>query len=434
MGGRVWRRERWWYKLAQVCHRWRNLILGSTSYLGLCLVCTHGTPVADMLAHSPPLPLVIDYADNDRDVTTEEEEIILALAQRDRVRRIRFRMPVRNLKKIIMTINGEYPVLEYLIMMPLEKNTVMIPETLQAPHLHHLLLIGFVLPIRSRLLTTAVGLVTFALGGGHTHTDFHPNVLLQCMPFMPRLEVLLIFFTFPVSGPESAPDMEGQLMHMPITMHITLPNLRRFEFRGVSAYMEAVLRRITTPRLERLDVLFFNQLTVSVPHLVQFIKTTENLKFGSAKFKFSNNMVRVEVYPLEDATIYALSIKVRCRHLDWHEPPAAQIFNSLSQMFFTVEHLTLEYEVHSQTSGEVDRTEWRNLLRSFSNIKTLRFDDGLVKGLSRCLRLDDGEHPLELLPELQVLGYSGSSDTGDAFTPFIDARQNAGNTVTLVHL
>jgi hypothetical protein len=66
-------------------------------------------------------------------------------------------------------------------------------------------------------------------------------------------------------------------------------------------------------------------------------------------------------------------------------------------VFSAVEHLTLEHEVHSQPSEEhndVDRIEWRNLLRSFSNVKTLRVEDVLVEELSRCLRLEDGELPL----------------------------------------
>jgi hypothetical protein len=56
-----WDLGRWWYRLAHVCQRWRNLILGSASYLGLSLVCTNGAPVENMLAHSPPLPLTVDY-------------------------------------------------------------------------------------------------------------------------------------------------------------------------------------------------------------------------------------------------------------------------------------------------------------------------------------------------------------------------------------
>jgi hypothetical protein len=53
--------------------------------------------MADMLVHSPPLPLIIDYQGTD--ITAEDEEaIILALAQRDRVRRIQFYVPVLKLQ------------------------------------------------------------------------------------------------------------------------------------------------------------------------------------------------------------------------------------------------------------------------------------------------------------------------------------------------
>jgi hypothetical protein len=96
--------ERWWYKVAQVCQRWRYLMLASPSYLKLFLVCTNGTPSADMLAYLPPLPLIINYAvgyrlgyRNRRKLTAEDEEaILLALQHRDRVRRIHLRYPLRN--------------------------------------------------------------------------------------------------------------------------------------------------------------------------------------------------------------------------------------------------------------------------------------------------------------------------------------------------
>jgi hypothetical protein len=62
----------------------------------------------------------------------------------------------------------------------------------------------------------------------------------------------------------------------------------------------------------------------------------------------------------------------------------------------------------------------------------LNIHHGLVGELSHCLRLDDGEHPLELLPELQELTYPGSGIVSDAFTSFIDACQNTGHSVTLI--
>ena len=59
-------------KLAHVCQRWRNVILGSVHYLGVSLVCSNGMPVGDMLARSPPLPLVIDYNGRCRTITEDE--------------------------------------------------------------------------------------------------------------------------------------------------------------------------------------------------------------------------------------------------------------------------------------------------------------------------------------------------------------------------
>ena len=67
-GHEIETRGRWWYNLAHICQRWRNIIFGTASYLGISLVCTYGTPVADMLAHSPPLPLIIHYAMRCRDI------------------------------------------------------------------------------------------------------------------------------------------------------------------------------------------------------------------------------------------------------------------------------------------------------------------------------------------------------------------------------
>jgi hypothetical protein len=117
-----------------------------------------------MLAHSPPLPLIIDYSYANWDITAEEEErIIFALEQHDRVRRVRLQMPrisVPNLQKLVMAIDEEYPVLEYLILESPKKAALMLPETLQGPHLRRIVLTGFALPTGSQLLTTAVGLVT----------------------------------------------------------------------------------------------------------------------------------------------------------------------------------------------------------------------------------------------------------------------------------
>ena len=431
-GNKLWDQGRWWYRLTHVCQRWRNLTLGAASYLRLSLVCTNGTPVANMLAHSPPLPLTVDYSGRVGITAEDEEGILLALEQRNRVRHLRLFFLDRDLQKLVMAVDGEFPTLEYLIMGPrvADSTALMLPETLQAPKLRHLMLRGFTCPIRSQSHPTAVGLITLYLTISHP-SAFEPNVLLQWISFLPQLESLVIAFTFP--APDH--DMERQLAPtFPITTQITLPNLRLFWFRGVITYLEAVVCRVTTPLLERLQIHVSEELIFSIPRLAQFINPTKNLfRFDSAEIEFSSERARLETYARE-TNDYAFAIKVYSGHLDRQVSSMAQISNVLSQVFSAVEHLTLEHKVHTQSSEEhddVDRIEWRNLFRSFSNVKTLHIEQGLVEKLSRCLRPEDGEDPLELLPKLQELTYFAICDAGDTFTSFIDARQNAGRPVTL---
>ncbi|KAF8490324.1 hypothetical protein F5888DRAFT_1638120 [Russula emetica] len=327
---------------------------------------------------------------------------------------VRLWLPFETLQKLIVAMNEEYPILEYLILAPLKQGDtiLLLPETLQAPHLRHLLLLGLSRPIGSqflRILTTAVGLVTLCLVIFHPSTYCHPNTLLQWISFMPKLEILMVEFSSHVLNH----DVERQLMRTPITTHVTLPNLHALGLRGAGTYMEAVVRHITPPCLEKLDINFLNQLTFSIPCLLQFMNTTENLSFSRAEFLFSDKAVYVEVYYHEEAkTYYALVIDVDCWHLDCQVSSTAQILNTLSQKFSAVEHLTSGHEVHSWSSkehNEVDRTEWCKLLRSFSNVKTLSVDDGLVRELSCCLQLDDGELPRSFLPSCRSSHFQGLS-------------------------
>jgi hypothetical protein len=62
------------YKVAHDYRRWRNLLLAppSASYLDICLARTPGIPGADMSAHFPPTPLIIDHVCSDFDVSEDE--------------------------------------------------------------------------------------------------------------------------------------------------------------------------------------------------------------------------------------------------------------------------------------------------------------------------------------------------------------------------
>jgi len=91
------------------------------------------------------------------------------------------------------------------------------------------------------------------------------------------------------------------------------------------------------------------------------------------------------------------------------------------------------YRASSEWRNEADRTQWRDLLKSFSNVETLQVSSELVSQLSRSLRLEDGESPVELLPELKELSYSYRREFDDTFTASIDAHRIAGRPVIVVH-
>ena len=391
-----------------------------------------------MLALSPPLPLVIHYMDIDRDITEAEEKgIVLALRQRRRVHRIRFLMPTRNLKRLIKAIDEEYPELECLTMMSSTggfSEAWKLSTTFPAPHLRCLLLKGR-MDFPARLMATESLVRLYLLIDGITFFCT-PYTMFLCTSAMRQLETLQIIFDFPFSDYDAEKLLQRPIMSTLRMTHVTYPNLRWFEFQGASVYLEAFVQWINVPRLEKLNIQFklSTQPTFfSVPHLLRFMDTAKNIRFDNADFEFFIDRVSVGMN-LREEEAHALSIAVYCAALDWQVSSLAQIFYSLSQKMSTVEYLNFESE---GLDDEANRTEWRGLLKSFSNVKTLNVDVNLVGELSRCLRPNDGEHPLEVLPELQKLSYTGGTDDigeRDTFTSFLDARQNAGHPVNLSFL
>jgi len=386
-----------------------------------------------MLADWPAFPLVVDYSDENHDLTADDEQgIMLALRHRDRVRRVRLKALVSSLQKLITALDDQFPMLEYLHIGPPTKHDtrLALPWTFEAPNLRLAVLDHFVSPIGSPLLTTVVGLVVLMLRWARKSSYPHPNLLLQTLSRLPHLEKLELGYCSPV--PKR--DIERKLLHMPITTRVTLPNLHWFDFEGVSAYFEALLPYMTCPLMKTLCIRFFNQPSFSVPWLLQLMRTTEFFMFQSAKFVFYHGAVVGQCYSHQGARFPVFHVEVTCGHLDWQVYSVAQIFSVLSPLFSKVVDLTLDYREHTLSSewhNQADRTWWRELLGSFMNVKTLRVHNGLVGEVSRSLQ-SDGEPALEILPELKELICPARSVDDKTFAPVIQEREVAGQPVDLI--
>ena len=223
------------------------------------------------------------------------------------------------------------------------------------------------------------------------------------------------------------------MLHAPNITHTTLPNLRFFDFGGVCAYLEAFLSHMNAPLLETLSVSFFNQLNFSVPHLRQFVTNAENIRSSRVQFLFYHKAVVVYMYSSMSTSRYNLFLRVGCDHLDWQVSSMAQIFKILNPLFSAVD-LTLDYRNHTLSSewhNQVDHTQWRKLLGSFKNVRTLRVHDNLVGEISRCLE-SDGKSASEILPELKTLVCPIGSRDDKKFARFVHDREVAGLSIDLM--
>ena len=391
-----------------------------------------------MLAHSPPFPIIIDHilVNDDHMTTNDVEGIILALGHRDRVRRIRFRTPgpADITRKLIAPIDGEFPMLEYMCIAPMQVMNFPFPKTFHAPQLRHLILVNLTLPIGSPLFSTTTSLVVLSLVNIPPPTYFQPHELLHRVSLIPHLEVLWIEFSFMYS----LHNVNLDVTHMLNATHISLPNLRVFRFRGFNGYSEVLLSRITAPHLEVVYIALWDDdgETFLAPCLLRFMSTSEDLRLGSAILSFNAGGAQLLVYPNETAKLPVFDMHVMGS--PGHKVSnAAQILKTLCPLFSSVMDLALDYKDnrgYPELQDEEEPTDWRVLLRSFNNVETLLAGEGVIGKLSRSLQLDDGESPDGLLPELKKLEWSPTNNNADAFTGFIDARQNAGRPVTLVDL
>jgi hypothetical protein len=207
-----------------------------------------------MLAYSPPLPLVIDYLHHVRIITAKDEEgILLAFKHRDRLRHIQLsaRDPLWEGLVAANDDEGSFPMLEYLYISHLSTpfSNWSLPSTLYAPRLRHLTLHYFPFPIIGSPFLA--GLITLELILIHPTADFGPNELWQQLSLMPQLETLRIYFD-DVFSDEGA---EWQSLQTPLSMHVTLPNLRSFTFQGPLVYTTFVLPQITMPLLKDVEII-----------------------------------------------------------------------------------------------------------------------------------------------------------------------------------
>ena len=392
---RGWNLEHWWYRPIQVCRTWRHLILASPTRLDLHLVCTHGKPITSMLAHSPPLPLIIYYVGRLANASGEEDDVLFALLHRERVRRIHLSAPVPNLLK---ALNGEYATLQRLVIR--SGTGVQLPTKLVAPLLRCLTLSDVRLPASgSALLLRAEHLVTLELLEILDTPALHPAQLVAQLAHMAQLERLVLHFR--TALPSRTFTQAGMDAHTTTSVSVTLPRLTLLSYRGSSTYLEHTLAYLTTPSLQTLFLDLFAQLSFSLPYLTRFILRAY-FTFHAVELHFDAHTACMMLDHTTNTNnnrstnrTNAVQLRVSCRALDWQLASLAQICSALALP--RIESLTLG--LHVNVNAEPHRAQWHALLRVFGCTKTLQLTGPRAGHLLRSLL----PLPLDILPALKEL-------------------------------
>ena len=382
--------------------------------------CTNRTAIVDTLDHLPPIPLLLDYRCSTGETITKQDEsgIYRALPLRDRLRQIILYLPPSILHKCLVYMDGCFPMLEYLSLWSVGDRitAVTLPKAFLAPNLRHLEMPGIGRPPkRLRLLTSTASLRTLMLWNIETSGYFRPRLLAARLSCLPQLKVLVIGFSMPIPRPSTEMEMLGE-QGTPVILY----NLNHLKFRGVSAYLESLVTQIMTPLLKQLDVMLYNQIAFSLPHLSHFINITETLKLPTVKIFFGQYEVFIVTF--DHHSIGPFRLCVLCTQLDLQIHCAAQICSALIPRLSGVERIVLDfYDEILPTewqNSEIESTTWHELLRPFIGVKELHIEDGLLNEVSRALQVDEVESDPGFLPNLQQIFAERN-----LFASFIDIRQ-----------
>ncbi|KAH9167714.1 hypothetical protein EDB89DRAFT_112347 [Lactarius sanguifluus] len=413
-------------RLMHVCRRWRQVIFASPFRLQIRLHCTPGDPVRKILGFLPAIPIHVDYCIYDNLAPDDEDNVLAALEHPNRVCYLCLsNVTTPQLAKLVTVMRQPFPLLTSLeLSLEPSLDAPVLPDRFlggSAPCLQELQLKAVPFPELPTLLLSSHDLVILRLGRIPPAGYVSPEAMVACLAALPKLDDLFIGFHEVVF----LPDRMGP---PPITRTV-IPALRSFEFYGISNYLEDLVVRIDCPQLKRTEIKYSHEyVDFQVTQLFKFINRSEDFAltlfslvdasfvFGSIAFQFFHD--------------FRIMISITFVGMTWDVSHLLRVFNRLSHKLSHSRYLCIA--LWSQTPSwedETGRSDWVQLLRPFTAVRTLRLLGSSSRFVTLALEYSAREMVAELLPALEslCLEYQPASSVAE----FVAARQLSGRPVTI---
>ena len=411
-----------WQSLVHVCRRWRGLVLGSPRRLNLQLCWMPRGTAMKSLDIWPSLPLHIQG----KVPETSVDDIMAELEHSDRIRKINLRLFTSSrIEELCKAMEVSFPDLEFLLLsfggLPYRPD---LPDSFlggSVPRLRYLHLDSIPFPGLPKLLLSAAHLSRLYLENIPHSGYISPEAMATSLSVLTRLEILQLFF----ESPQSCPDQE--IRRPPPPTPSILSTLTSFWFKGVQEYLEELVAQIDAPRLHALSITFFNDIDFDTPELNQFISRTPIFGAYDAShliFHSHSADLRLESHP-EPSDHRRVNVRILCQVSGWQLSSLAQICTLLRLLLTTEDLFIYEGNYPSYWEGDIENTEWLDLLLPFTAVKNLYLSKEFAPRIAPALQELTGVRTTEVLPVLQNVfleGFHPSEPVQEGIARFISAR------------
>jgi hypothetical protein len=298
-----------------------------------------------------------------------------------------------------------------------------------APRLRTLELNRVPFPSLPNLLLSATDLVSLTLLNIPHSGYISPEVIVSHLAMLANLEYLNIQFESSLSHPD------GASRRPPLPTRTVLAALTRFQFLGVSNYLEDLVARIDTPLLDSVDITFCHLLISDIPQLAQFMRRTTRIQaLKEAHVDFHDYGLVVQSLPAPWTAADKYGLTIYCEDSDWDFSFLGQVLMSLFPSIFMVEHLYIHGIAYTLSQDNVEDMQLLEIFHALTTVKNLYVHMKHAEFFAPILQEHFGETATDVLPALESLCFEEvqpSEPLQEALGQFVAARRLIGRSVAI---
>ena len=388
-----------WPRLVHICRKWRCIVFASQRALRLRLFCTHQTPFLKTLDWWPALPIVVEYRGSptlDPPAPEDEDNIVAALEQSDRVRSISLTVTNSLLEKL-SAIERPFSELEDLVLLSQDSMPLTLPSGFgRGTRLRSLHLTRITFVTLPQLLYSSRNLVDLQLHEVLNPWLFSPEALTDALGGMVQLQLLSLHFLPTINH-------IGVLLPSAGRNCVVLPALTCLNFRGITKYLEGIVTGIDAPSLGDIKATLFDEALFHLDFstLRKFIYGKETQKSPrQADIIFSERSTSVS---LTQPALACFKLQVLHQFSDRYQFHLVRICTDFSFFLSNVEDLRVTGNTAGTTRSRLlGHGQFLEAIKLFTNVKSVHVAGDLSTDIVKALQYR-WRQPASVLPVLHKL-------------------------------